>query len=90
MQPKNSPFFLLVFVSTAYIQVDTLPGWLQPVARNQPVSLVTNAVRGLTQGHPAAALVDHTTGYYVLLSLAWCVGIALVGSLLAVTAYRRG
>jgi ABC-2 type transport system permease protein/oleandomycin transport system permease protein len=88
-QAASTPFFLLVFVSTAYIRVDTLPGWLQPIARNQPVSQLTNAVRGLTQGRPAAMLVEHSTGHYVITSLLWCAAIVAVFAPLAIRAYRR-
>ena len=39
-QAASTPFFLLVFISSCLILVDTLPGWLQPFARNQPLSQV--------------------------------------------------
>ena len=45
-QAASTPFFILVFVSSAIIDVNTLPGWLQPFARNQPLSQVCNAMRG--------------------------------------------
>ena len=32
------PFFVLVFASSAIVPVATMPGWLQPFARHQPVS----------------------------------------------------
>ena len=88
-QAASTPFFLLVFVSTSYIQVDTLPGWLQPVARNQPVSQLTNAIRGLTQGHPAEILVEHSTAHYVITSLLWCAALVAVFAPLAIRAYRK-
>jgi ABC-2 type transport system permease protein len=40
----------LAFVSAAYVPADTLPGWMQPVAHNQPFTVVANAVRSLTLG----------------------------------------
>jgi ABC-2 type transport system permease protein/oleandomycin transport system permease protein len=49
-QAASTPFFILVFVSSSVIVVDTLPGWLQPFARNQPLSQVCNAMRGLMGG----------------------------------------
>jgi ABC transporter DrrB family efflux protein len=88
-QAASTPFFLLVFVSSGLIQINTLPGWLQPVARNQPVSQLTNAIRGLTEGRPAELLVEHGTGHYVITSLIWCVAIVAVFAPLAIRAYRK-
>jgi len=48
---------ILVFVSSSMILVNSLPGLLQPLARNQPLTQVCNAVRGLVQGDAGAALV---------------------------------
>jgi ABC-2 type transport system permease protein/oleandomycin transport system permease protein len=88
-QAASTPFFILVFVSSSVILVDSLPGWLQPFARNQPLSQVCNAVRGLVQGDAGAALSPGSTGHYVITSLIWCLGITLVFAPLAVYAYRR-
>jgi ABC-2 type transport system permease protein len=43
----------LSFVSSAYVPVATMPGWMQAFAQNQPITPMTNAVRILTQGRPA-------------------------------------
>jgi ABC-2 type transport system permease protein/oleandomycin transport system permease protein len=88
-QAASTPFFILVFVSSSVILVDTLPDWLQPFARNQPLTLVCNAVRGLVQGDAGAALSPGTTAHYVILSLIWCAGITAVFAPIAVYAYRR-
>jgi ABC-2 type transport system permease protein/oleandomycin transport system permease protein len=88
-QAASTPFFIMVFVSSSIILVDTLPGWLQPIARNQPLTQVCNAMRGLMQGDAGAALVEHSTGHYVLTSIIWCVGIIAVFAPLAIRAYRR-
>ncbi len=42
----------LVFASAAFVPVENMPGWLQPWARNQPVSVTADAVRALTIGGP--------------------------------------
>jgi ABC-2 type transport system permease protein/oleandomycin transport system permease protein len=88
-QAATTPFFILVFVSSSVILVDTLPGWLQPIARNQPLSQVCNAMRGLMDGSAGAALVEHSTGHYVLTSFIWCAAITAVFAPLAIYAYRR-
>jgi ABC-2 type transport system permease protein len=81
--------FPLAFVSSAYIPVNTMPGWLQSVAANQPVTQVVNAVRCLTEGPKIEALLHHSTGHYVVLSLIWCAGIVVVFSVLAVAQYSK-
>jgi ABC-2 type transport system permease protein/oleandomycin transport system permease protein len=88
-QAASTPFFILVFVSSSVILVDTLPGWLQPIARNQPLSQVCNAMRGLMDGSAGSALVEHSTGHYVLTSFLWCAAITAVFAPLAIYAYRR-
>lgn len=85
----TTPFMLFVFVSSAFIPVATLPGWLQGFARNQPVSQFMDAVRCLTQGAPADRILGHTAGYYAVTSLLWGAAITLVGAVLALRAYRK-
>lgn len=73
--------FPLVFASSVFVPVETMPGWLQVFARNQPVTQVVNAVRYLTQGQ---GTVDS-----VWITLAWIVGILVVFVPLAVWLYRK-
>lgn len=70
------------FISSANVPVSSMPGWMQPFAANQPISVVINAVRSLMQGGTDVVGIGHTTGYWVVASLLWCAGIVLVfGSL---------
>jgi ABC-2 type transport system permease protein/oleandomycin transport system permease protein len=71
----------LVFASSAFVPLDSMPGWLQAFARHQPVSVTVSAVRDLVLGQPAAG--------HVLASLAWMAGILLVFAPIAVRLYRR-
>jgi ABC transporter DrrB family efflux protein len=71
----------LVFASSVFIPVDTMPGWLQPFAEHQPVSVTANAVRALVVGGPTTS--------YVLQSLAWVAAILIVFAPIAVWRYRR-
>jgi len=73
--------FPLTFVSSAFVPVATMPGWLQPVAEANPVSIVVDAVRALWLGAPA--------GNAVWGAVAWSVGIALVFAVLSIRSYRR-
>ena len=79
----------LTFVSSAYVPSDTLPGWMQPVAENQPVTALVNAVRSLMLGGPDAAGVGHTTSYWVAVSLAWCAAILAAFGSLATARFAR-
>lgn len=81
--------YLVIFVSSAYVRVDTLPGWMQPVAEHQPITIMANAVRSLALGNPALAGLGHTTTYWVVLSLVWSAGIMVVFAPLAALLYRR-
>lgn len=73
----------LVFASSLFVPVDKMPGWLQPWAEHQPVSVTANAVRHLIIGDPVGSSSD------VWQALAWCVGILVVFAPIAVRRYRR-
>jgi ABC-2 type transport system permease protein/oleandomycin transport system permease protein len=78
----------LVFASSAFVAVATMPGWLQGFARNQPLSVVVNAVRDLTLGSGANP-GGGSTAHDVLLAVAWCVGIVAIAAPISVAIYRR-
>jgi ABC-2 type transport system permease protein len=82
--------FPLTFVSSAYVPVETMPGWMQAVAEHQPITYMVNAVRALTQGEAAEVLLGHPTGYFVGRSLIWTVAIVAIFVPLAVARYRKG
>ena len=48
--------FPLTFVSSAYVPVETMPGWMQAIAEHQPITYMVDAVRSLTQGEAAEVL----------------------------------
>ena len=73
--------FPLTFLSSAFVPISTMPGWLQAFANNQPVTYVIDAMRALALGGPVAASLWK--------SLVWLAGIFLVFLPLAVRAYRR-
>jgi len=73
--------FPLTFVSSAFVPVQTMPGWLQAFVVNQPITHVVNALRSLAIGTPM--------GDNLWLSLVWMSGIAIVFLPLAVRAYKR-
>jgi ABC-2 type transport system permease protein len=82
--------FPLTFVSSAYVPVESMPGWLQAVAEHQPITVMVDAVRVLTQGQAAEAMLGHGAGYLVVRALLWSAAILAVFVPLAVGRYRRG
>jgi len=74
----------LVFASSAFVPVSSMPGWLQAFAAHQPVSVTATAVRSLVLGGPNA-----NTGWYVFQSIVWSAGILVLFAPLAVRRYRR-
>lgn len=81
--------FPFTFVSSAYIPVRTMPGWLQAFASHQPVTYMVDAVRSLSEGRAAEQVIGHSTAYLVTGSLLWALGIVVVFGPLAWLKYRR-
>jgi ABC transporter DrrB family efflux protein len=81
--------FPLAFVSSAYVTVASMPGWLQVVAKHQPLTDMVDAVRGLTLGSRAQVELGHPTSYYVTRSLIWAAAILTAAVPLAVAKYQR-
>jgi ABC-2 type transport system permease protein len=73
--------FLLVFTSSAFVPLSSMPGWLQAIGAHQPVNALVTAERALTLGGPA--------GHDVLVSLAWTAGILLACAVLSARTYAR-
>jgi len=73
--------FPLVFASSVFVPVATLPSWLQPIAKASPVTLTADAARNL-------ALVGGVP-HSLWGALAWIVGILALFVPLSVWRYRR-
>ncbi len=77
--------FPLVFASSAFVPVQTMPAWLRGFANVQPISVTVNAVRYLTSGGAAPGTAAGDIGT----SLLWAAGILIVFVPLAIVQYRR-
>jgi ABC-2 type transport system permease protein len=78
------------FISSANVPIKSMPGWMQPFAANQPVSVVINAVRSLMQGGTdVVGGIGHSTGYWVALSLVWSAVILFGFGTLATSRFAR-
>ncbi len=78
--------FPVVFISSVFTPVQTMPTWLQVVARNNPVTLVANLQRALSLGEPPAGSTWASMATPVAL---WIVGLVAVFAPLAVRSYRK-
>ncbi|HUA31251.1 MAG TPA: ABC transporter permease [Streptosporangiaceae bacterium] len=73
--------FPLTFLSSAFVPISTMPGWLQAFANNQPVTFVIDTMRAMALGGPIETSLWK--------SIAWLAGIFIVFAPLAVRAYKR-
>src|SRR6266568_6078201 len=60
----------LIFASSIFASPTRMPGWLQPVVRANPLTVVADAARGLLLGGPVATPALH--------ALLWIAGITVV------------
>ncbi|MGJ0120138.1 ABC transporter permease [Williamsia sp. MIQD14] len=73
------PQLILVMASTGLVPAEGFPGWAQPFVRNQPVSVLTDALRALAEGRD----ID-----VVAIGL-WSLGLFAAGVLAVSIAGRR-
>ena len=77
------------FISSAFVPIATMPGAIQAFAKAQPLTFMVNSWRGLLLGADITRSFDHDLSYYVIGSVLWAVGIALVFTPLAMRSYRK-
>jgi ABC-2 type transport system permease protein len=75
-------FLLLAFTSSAFVSTESMPGAVRWYADYQPFTPVINTLRGLLFATPI--------GNNAMLAVAWSLGLALVGYVLARGVYNRG
>lgn len=75
------PQLLLVLLSTGLAPLDAFPSWLHPFVQYQPISQITETLRGFTTGHVE-------TGNLAA-SLAWCIGLLVVFGAIAIRLQGR-
>lgn len=75
------PQLLLILLSTGLAPAESFPGWIQPFVLYQPISVITDTLRGFSSGHVQAA--------NLAASVAWCVGLLLVLGAVAMRGQRR-
>ncbi|WP_228924417.1 ABC transporter permease [Streptomyces sp. DH7] len=65
------PMVLLPMLSSAFIPVETMPGWFRPIAEYQPFTPAIETLRGL--------LLGTEIGHNGWLAVAWSLGLVLLG-----------
>ncbi len=75
------PLFPLVFASSVFVPTETMPDWLAAFAEIQPITIVTNAIRGL--------MLTGDTGDYVWQAVLWIIALLAVFAPLGVRMYKR-
>jgi oleandomycin transport system permease protein len=78
--------FPVTMVSNVFVPTETMPGWLQAFVNVNPVSILSDASRGMMLGEPWYTGSVTTP---VLQSLAWAAVIAAVFAPLSVRAFKR-
>ena len=83
-------FLPLTFISSAFVPIQTMPGWLQPIAAWNPMSALAAASRELFGNpNPAAAVDAWPMQHPELAVVCWSVAMLLVFAPLAVRQFRR-
>jgi ABC-2 type transport system permease protein len=75
------PLLFLPFVSSAFVPTDDMPGPLRWFAEHQPVTSIVDTLRAL--------YADTPLGNDVWVALAWCAGLLVVASGLALGIFGR-
>jgi len=73
--------FPLTFTSNAFVRTATLPGWLQAWVKVNPVTALSDALRGMLVGGPVATPAVR--------ALAWAAVLTVAVAPLAVRAFKR-
>jgi ABC-2 type transport system permease protein len=72
---------LMMFFSTGFVPLIAFPQWIQPVVRNQPMSVAVDTMRALSEGGPLARPL--------ILTVIWSLAAILVFAVPAALGYRR-
>lgn len=65
------PLILLPFLSSAFVPVDAMPGWFQPIAAYQPFTPAIETLRGL--------LLGSEIGNNWWITILWCLSLTALG-----------
>jgi ABC-2 type transport system permease protein len=75
------PLIFLPLISSAFVPIDTMPGWFQPIAEYQPFTPAIETLRGL--------LLGTEIGHNGWLAIAWCLGLTALGYIWSKSVFNR-
>ncbi len=75
------PLIVLPLISSAFVPVDAMPGWFQPIAQYQPFTPAIETLRGL--------LLGTGIGNNGWLAVAWCLGLSVLGYAWSKASFNR-
>ncbi|QNP64504.1 ABC transporter permease [Streptomyces genisteinicus] len=75
------PMVVLPLISSAFVPLDSMPGWFRPIAEYQPFTPAIETLRGL--------LLGTEIGNSGWIAVAWCLGLTLLGNRWATARYNR-
>ncbi|MFI0779534.1 ABC transporter permease [Streptomyces sp. NPDC021212] len=75
------PLIILPFISSAFVPVDAMPGWFQPVAEYQPFTPAIETLRGL--------LLGSEIGNNGWITIGWCLGLTALGYCWSKALFKR-
>ncbi|MFE7339883.1 ABC transporter permease [Streptomyces griseus] len=75
------PMILLPLLSSAFIPVETMPGWFRPIAEYQPFTPAIETLRGL--------LLGSGIGHNGWLAVAWSLGLVVLGYVWATSKFGQ-
>jgi ABC-2 type transport system permease protein len=75
------PLILLPLLSSAFVPVDAMPGWFQPIADYQPFTPAIETLRGL--------LLGSAIGKNGWLAVVWCLGLVALGYVWSTSKFNR-
>ncbi|MEV7206154.1 MULTISPECIES: ABC transporter permease [unclassified Streptomyces] len=74
------PLIFLPLISSAFVPVDSMPGWFQPIAEYQPFTPAIETLRGL--------LLGTGIGHNGWLALGWCLALTALGYVWATSKFN--
>ncbi|MFK0049459.1 ABC transporter permease [Streptomyces sp. NPDC090741] len=75
------PLIFLPLISSAFVPVDAMPGWFQPIAQYQPFTPAIETLRGL--------LLGTQIGNNGWLALGWCLALSVLGYFWSKAVFNR-
>ncbi|MGW5852179.1 ABC transporter permease [Streptomyces sp. NPDC055254] len=75
------PLIVLPLISSAFVPIEAMPGWFQPIAEYQPFTPAIETLRGL--------LLGTEIGHNGWLAVAWCLALSALGYFWSKAVFNR-